>query len=175
MKGAQEIMIEMRRPDLEYILLNTFQNLKENDFFVSQEMLLGKSICDISLSDPRSVREALANYKQDKSNINCSIVFELIKGDELRKEAFQEIKFYPKNQVIKYDFNFDTTINMGLRMQSIKSVTLLLNFIIDEINTLEYYDLIMLDLHEIFEAKIINLNSFFSESANEQINTVGAT
>ena len=63
MKGAQEIMIEMRRPDLEYILLNTFQNLKENDFFVSQEMLLGKSICDISLSDPRSVREALANYK----------------------------------------------------------------------------------------------------------------
>ena len=52
-------------------------------------------------------------------------------------------------------------------MQSIKSVTLLLNFIIDEINTLEYYDLIMLDLHEIFEAKIINLNSFFSESANE--------
>lgn len=132
-------------------------------------MLLGKSICDICLSDSRSVREALANYKQERSNINCSIVFELVKGDELRKEAFKEIKFYPKNQVIKYDFNFDTTISMGLRMQSIKSVVILLNFIMEEINTQEYVDLIMLDLHQIFEAKIINLNQFFSESASELV------
>ena len=94
-------------------------------------------------------------------------MYQLIKGDELRREAFKEIKFYPKNQVIKFDFNFDTTISMGLRMQSIKSVVMLLNFIMEEINTQEYVELIMLDLHEIFEAKIVNLNKFFGESASE--------
>lgn len=65
---------------------------------------------------------------------------------------------------------------MGLRMQSIKSVVMLLNFIMEEINTQEYVELIMLDLHEILEAKIINLNQFFGESANEFVSEqVGAT
>lgn len=27
------MVLEMRRPDLEYILLNTFENQKKNDFF----------------------------------------------------------------------------------------------------------------------------------------------
>ena len=61
-------------------------------------------------------------------------------------------------------------------MQSIKSVVMLLNFIMEEINTQEYVELIMLDLHEIFEAKIVNLNQFFGESASElAMEQVGAT
>jgi len=48
-----EILLEMRCPDLEYLVLNSFENLVKKDFFISQEILYGKSLCDISLSDPR--------------------------------------------------------------------------------------------------------------------------
>jgi hypothetical protein len=34
----------MRRIDFEYLLLNTFDSLIENDFFVSQEILNGKTM-----------------------------------------------------------------------------------------------------------------------------------
>ena len=49
----------MRRIDFEYLLLNTFDSLIENDFFVSQEILNGKSICDICLSTPKILKDGL--------------------------------------------------------------------------------------------------------------------
>lgn len=47
LRGLQQMVLEMRRPDLEYILLNTFENQKKNDFFKCQEILHGKTFCDI--------------------------------------------------------------------------------------------------------------------------------
>ena len=65
LRGLTQMILEMRRPDLEYILLNTFENQKKNDFFKTQEILHGKSFCDICISDPRSIKEALFNYQKD--------------------------------------------------------------------------------------------------------------
>ena len=59
-----------------------------------------------------------------------SIVLELAKGDNMRFEALREINFYPKNQVIKTDLNFTSTINRGLHMNARKSVDILLDFIL---------------------------------------------
>ena len=58
---AQVLM--MRRPDLEYLLLNTFERLRRQDFFIAQELLYGKSICDICLNTPKYVIEALDDLK----------------------------------------------------------------------------------------------------------------
>ena len=56
----------MRRPNLEYLLMNTFKTLMEKDFFISQEVLQGKSLCDICLSDPKAIKGALDLYKKDQ-------------------------------------------------------------------------------------------------------------
>jgi hypothetical protein len=45
----------MRIPDLSYIVLNSFKNLQQQDFFKSQALLLGKTIADMSLSDAESM------------------------------------------------------------------------------------------------------------------------
>ena len=37
----------MRQPDLEYMLLNSFEYLRQEDFFIAQELLQGKSICEL--------------------------------------------------------------------------------------------------------------------------------
>lgn len=47
----------MRRPDMEYILLSTFEELTRTDFFISQELLMGKSIQDICLNTPKIINE----------------------------------------------------------------------------------------------------------------------
>jgi len=63
--------------------------------------------------------------------------------------------------VIKYDFNFNTTIFRGILLNAHKSINLLMNYIFDEQNTIDYYNMIMLDLPEVLEVKVINLNYFF--------------
>jgi len=62
LRSVQENIVEMRRPDLRYLLMNTFDSLKEKDFFVLQEVLKGRSICDICLSDTKTIKEALRIY-----------------------------------------------------------------------------------------------------------------
>lgn len=54
-----EIMMYMRKPDLEYVLLNPFDTLLQKDFFTPQEILYGKSLCDICLSDPSRIKDGL--------------------------------------------------------------------------------------------------------------------
>ena len=63
--------------------------------------------------------------------------------------------------MIKYDFNFNTTIFRGILLNAHKSINLLMNYIFDEQNTIDYYNMIMLDLPEVLEVKVINLNYFF--------------
>ena len=49
LRTMQEILLAMRKPDLEYVLLNSFDSLLQLDFFTPQEILFGKSLCDICL------------------------------------------------------------------------------------------------------------------------------
>lgn len=109
--AAQEIQLSKRWPDLDYILLNSFDDLVKNDFFTAQELLNGKSICDICLSDPKKIFEALNNFDKDEPvKLQNTIIYDLIKRDKFRQESFKEIDFFPKSRIINFDFNFATTI-----------------------------------------------------------------
>jgi hypothetical protein len=79
----------------------------------------------------------------------------------MRKEIFKDINFLPKNHIIMHDFNFDSTVYRGLLLGAHKSVNLLLTHVFQELNTLDYYEKIMLDLPEVLESKVIDLNCFF--------------
>jgi len=37
----------------------------KDKFFISQELLLGKSMCDLCLSEPKKIRAALETWKDD--------------------------------------------------------------------------------------------------------------
>lgn len=60
-----------------------------------------------------------------------------------------------------HDFNYDSTIYRGLLLGAHKSVNLLLTHVFQELNTMDYYEKIMLDLPEVLESRVIDLNSFF--------------
>ena len=82
----------MKMPDFEYILTNSFEKLKKEEFFQPQEVLYGKSICDICVSDPESVSKALkATSSQESVDFTRTILYKLVVGDPLRKKAFTEI------------------------------------------------------------------------------------
>jgi hypothetical protein len=61
----------MRQPDLEYMLLNSFEYLRQEDFFIAQELLQGKSICELCLNAPKYVIEATEKLSKDKYRPKC--------------------------------------------------------------------------------------------------------
>ena len=68
----------MRIPDLDLLILNRFDDLKIQDFFQSQEILLGKSICDICLSEPDSINKAIKEYNYENNQRSEGSVIEYI-------------------------------------------------------------------------------------------------
>lgn len=73
--------------------------------------------------------------------------------------------------MINFDFNFNTTVYRGLKMKSMQSIKYLLDYMFKEVNSNEYYKLIMMDMHELmssnFNSSFIN---FFGESLEEKKN-----
>lgn len=48
-------------PDLKYLVLNTFDDIKEKHFLKKQELLEGKSLFDISIKNEDDIKSALKN------------------------------------------------------------------------------------------------------------------
>ena len=92
-----------------------------------------------------------------------------------RAKSFKDIEFYPKQMMVNFDFNFNTTIYRGLKMKSNQSVKYLLDYLFDEINHINYYKLIMLDLHELMSSKINSRFTYFFEESSEERNSVDRT
>ena len=172
LRGATEIILRMRKPSLEYILMNTFESLKKNDFFSSQEILKGQSICDICLSEPVVIKFALKYYDADKQDIRNSVIHELTKGDRLRQTAFKNIGFYPKSLVIRFDFNFIGTLSRGLSMNSMRSVKLITEYILEDLANMDYYNLMMLELPMLMETQQIDVKNFFKLEEDDDVEKV---
>ena len=104
--------------------------------------------------------EGLNVIESDKTGelFNKSIVQDLIGEDKMREATFKVAGFYPKRLMINFDFNFNTTIYRGLKMKSMQSIKYLLDFMFKEVNSSEYYKLIMMDMHELMSS---NFNSSF--------------
>lgn len=90
-------MLRMRIPDLESLVLNSFEDLKKKDFFRSQHLLQGKSLCDICITDQNSVRKAAQIDMTDDicSILKGSIIEEVLDEDVSRRESMKATKFYP--------------------------------------------------------------------------------
>lgn len=93
---AQDLMMRMKIPNLEYLVLNSFEEIRKKDFFMTQEILQGKSISDISLSSAESWIEALNRFRQEWKILDGCIVENIIDGDGVRRDHMQQCDFYPK-------------------------------------------------------------------------------
>lgn len=89
-------MMRIKIPNLEYLVLNSFEDVRRKDFFRTQEILQGKSLADISLSSVESWREALSSFRQEWKVLEGCIVENIIDGDDVRREHMQLCEFYPK-------------------------------------------------------------------------------
>ena len=101
----------MRIPDLEYLALHSFGELKMKDFFRPQEILLGKSICDICLSEPESIKSAFDEYRKTYDRWSFpraqgSLIEFITADDKIRRETLVTTGFYPRQTVINLDLNF---------------------------------------------------------------------
>lgn len=112
----------MRQPDLELMILQSFNELLKSEFFQSQEILQGKSLCDICLSDSELIKEAIKNTKNQNAMLNASMIEDIIDGDKLRKETFVSTEFYPKQLIIQIDLNFVSTVQRAIAYISYKSL-----------------------------------------------------
>ena len=114
--------------------------MKDKDFFQSQLILQGKSICDICITDQKSVRKATSQYSDytEYTDLKGSIIEEIIADDKIRRDALRETKFYPKQLMVQIDLNFMGTIGRAFYLVSYQSVKMLLEKNIEEIGTIEY-------------------------------------
>ena len=59
LKQMNQMLSCMRIPDMKFILLNSFDDLKKKCFFSQQILLNGKSIFDINIRDADEVHKAI--------------------------------------------------------------------------------------------------------------------
>ena len=85
-------------------------------------------------------------------------------GDQIRRDTFNEIGFFPKLRVLQFDFNFRGSIERALKINSVKALKTLIDYFFLNINSYDYYPLIMKDLSMILDNKQIEINEFFEIS-----------
>lgn len=165
-------IMSMRMPDLEYMVMNTFDDIKDKDFFQQQEILQGKSICEISLTDPRAVVEALEKWqdKPEVSKLSRNSLFEqIVNKDEYRKYLFSSIGYSTRQYLLNCDFNFQGTIERALALSSSKALSAIIETIFAQENTFLYNEMILFDLGVIMKSSSIELHGFFSMRYKDKI------
>lgn len=67
-----------------------------------------------------------------------------------------------QQQLLALDFNMDTTLYRGIKFKAVKSVQLMIDFIINDVSNESLSNLLIYDLPEIFEMQGITIHKFFS-------------
>ena len=63
LQNTWHTLIAMKPLDLAYATLNSLTDLKKKYFFQPQQILEGKTFCDICLNDPKSIEEGIKQFK----------------------------------------------------------------------------------------------------------------
>lgn len=63
----------------------------------------------------------------------------MLKDNNDRKQSFLELEIIMHDQLCKHDFNMDTTLYRGLKMMAVKSVQMIIDFIMENEDHEEMY------------------------------------
>lgn len=74
-------VLTMRIPDLKMLVLSNYQKQKRKEFFLKQEILHGKSICDLNLNNVDEIQQALDIHHDNQERKFYSIIESLSEND----------------------------------------------------------------------------------------------
>lgn len=96
------------------------------------------------------------------------MVERIANGDQVRRDVFHEVGFWPKVMILNQDFNNVGTAMRAIKFNSFKSLKIMLEFLFDSINIFAYQQYLMMDLKHLTGSKQVNVNDFFSISEQER-------
>jgi hypothetical protein len=79
----------------------------------------------------------------DSQNSHLESLFE---GDTYRKKTMIEANIYPIFMILNFDLNLQSTIHKAILLKAVKSLKILIDMVFDNLNKMEYRDMIMFDL-----------------------------
>lgn len=92
LRNMQNMYLQLRKPNFSFILKNDYNKMIANNFFSTQEILLGKSMCDICLGDPKKIGEALlaaSENTSEKFEIQGTILWDILQNNETRRDYLE--------------------------------------------------------------------------------------
>ena len=139
----------------------------KDEFYQAQEVLQGKTICDICLNYPKDIAKALKFDDQNLTRIDGSLIDELCLGNQDKIRFFKDIGLCEDNLLIQPDFNFVTTLRLALELGANQTIKLILNKVF-KMGKKEYQEPLMLDLPKLLEKDLIERMFPFMERDHEQ-------
>lgn len=115
----QKKLLSQQLAKFEYFVLNDdFDRLMREEFYQPQEVLQGKTICDICLNFPKEIGNGLRQKQEVYKSIEGSLAHEISQADEDLLNFYLEIGLCEENLVINVDFNFVTSIRLAMELNS---------------------------------------------------------
>lgn len=106
-------------------------------------------------------------HDKDKLETNSQLYF-INEEESYRHKIFHELCFSEQYRIISHDFNLNGTIARALELNASKQIKALLEYILEHENKQIYNNLIMLDLHQIIEARNLDITLFYSRAMLER-------
>lgn len=128
-------------------------------------MLQGKTICDISINNNKDVSEYVQTYtdKDLEKDSQCMIEF-ISEGDSYRIRNLNTLGFNCMNKLLNLDLNMVSTTSRALKMNATKQLKILLEYVLEFYQSVEYNDIIMLDLEEIMKSNSLDISKYFQKN-----------
>ena len=87
--------------------MHNFDQMVKDHFFSTNEILLGKSMCELCLRDPRAIKNALKKVKPCYNyHLKGTILEDIFKNDKMRSAYLLDMQYIRPNSVINLDFNY---------------------------------------------------------------------
>ena len=151
----------------DYLLKEDFDQIMEEEFFSPQEVLDGRSLCDLCLNYPKEIRKKVTQSVDKFSQVKSTLLAEHCNENRELLEFYRHVGCSGDNLMINLDFNLVTTLRYAMDIDNNQTVKLLLQKVF-EINSHHYKDIIMLDLPVMLQQKRIGrLFDFFERDYDE--------
>lgn len=132
----------------ENCMLTNFKDLKKDNFFKTQEILFGKSMCDIHLNDDASISAAVCMDIDKIQDMSGTIMYDFLKSFPELYEMHKEQKRLRKNIIVSLDFNFVSQLERAFPLNASLAINILIKKIF-EINSVDYHPILSLVLPNI--------------------------
>lgn len=113
-------------------------------------------------------------YNREKEKTDHDLVetnshlYYINEDESYRNKILQEVNFTEQIRIISHDFNLNGTIARALELNASKSIKALLEYILEHENKQIYNTIIMMDLHQIIEARNLDITLFYSRPMLER-------